>query len=183
MSSPFEVPEATIPTVSQTTSSCPRVISLKTADGEIFRVESTVAMEFGAVKAFYEDNETESWEDNLVVPLPNADAEPLSHVIEYCSKQVQYRQEMKSDAERDAFSSDFVKSRSNEELKEMIMVANYLNVKDLLELLNQAVADRIENKSVEYVRSFFGIQNDFTPEEEARLRQENEWAFEGVDQD
>ncbi|WRX28336.1 SKP1 component, partial [Theobroma cacao] len=44
--------------------------------------------------------------------------------------------------------------------------------------LPNAVADRIKNKSVEYVRRFFGIENDYTPEEEAAIRAENEWAFE-----
>ncbi|XVF33815.1 hypothetical protein REPUB_Repub18cG0003200 [Reevesia pubescens] len=63
----------------------------------------------------------------------------------------------------------------------MILAANYLNIKDLLDMLNQAVADRIENKSVEYVRRFFGIENDYTAEEEAEVRAQNEWAFQGVD--
>ncbi|KAJ6740590.1 SCF UBIQUITIN LIGASE SKP1 COMPONENT [Salix purpurea] len=47
----------------------------------------------------------------------------------------------------------------------------------------RAVADRIQNRSVEYVRSFFGIDNDFTSEEEALLREEHAWAFEDVDED
>ncbi|KAJ6967800.1 hypothetical protein NC653_035893 [Populus alba x Populus x berolinensis] len=57
--------------------------------------------------------------------------------------------------------------KSNEELLDMITVAKYLEAEDLLELLSQAVADRIQIKNVEYMRKFFGIENDFTPEEEA----------------
>ncbi|TYI42710.1 hypothetical protein ES332_A01G117800v1 [Gossypium tomentosum] len=68
-------------------------------------------------------------------------------------------------------------------MKQMIMAANYLDAKDLLEMLTQAVADRIKNKSVEYVRKVFGIENDYTPEEEAELRKQNEWAFEDLDPD
>ena len=45
------------------------------------------------------------------------------------------------------------------------------------------MADRIKNKSVEYVRRFFGIESDYTPQEEAQLREEFAWAFEDVDED
>ncbi|KAJ6870276.1 hypothetical protein NC652_036030 [Populus alba x Populus x berolinensis] len=73
--------------------------------------------------------------------------------------------------------------KSNEELLDMITVAKYLEAEDLLELLSQAVADRIQIKNVEYMRKFFGIENDFTPEEEAKLCEEHSWAFEDVDED
>ncbi|KAJ6353485.1 hypothetical protein OIU76_002495 [Salix suchowensis] len=81
------------------------------------------------------------------------------------------------------YNAEFVTEKSDKDLVDMIPVANYLEIKDLLDVLNQAVADRIENKSVEYVRSFFGIDNDFTAEEEAALRREHAWAYEGVDED
>ncbi|GKV43320.1 hypothetical protein SLEP1_g50624 [Rubroshorea leprosula] len=42
---------------------------------------------------------------------------------------------------------------------------------------------RSKKKSMEYVRRFFDIENDYTPEEEARVRAKNAWAFEGVDPD
>jgi len=80
-------------------------------------------------------------------------------------------------------SEFFLKEKSNEELLDMITVAKYLEAEDLLDLLSQAVADRIQIKSVEYMRKFFGIENDFTPEEEAKLREERSWAFEDVDKD
>jgi hypothetical protein len=34
----------------------------------------------------------------------------------------------------------------------------------------------IKGKSAEEIRQTFNIQNDFTPEEEAQIRRENEWA-------
>ena len=47
------------------------------------------------------------------------------------------------------------------------MAANYLDIKSLLELACARVASMIKNKSVQEIRTFFNIENDFTPEEEA----------------
>ncbi|KAK9284225.1 hypothetical protein L1049_023394 [Liquidambar formosana] len=77
--------------------------------------------------------------------------------------------------------SNFVRHEDKNDIKELILAANYLNIKDLLDFLNQTVADLIANKSVEFVREFFNIENDFTPEEEKEIRKEYAWAFEGVE--
>ena len=56
--------------------------------------------------------------------------------------------------------------------------ANYLNIKELLNLTCQTVADMIKGKTPEQIRKTFNIKNDFTPEEEEEVRRENAWAFE-----
>ena len=56
--------------------------------------------------------------------------------------------------------------------------ANYLNIKSLLDLTCQTVADVIKGKTPEEIRKTFNIKNDFTPEEEEEVRRENAWAFE-----
>lgn len=56
--------------------------------------------------------------------------------------------------------------------------ANYLNIKSLLDLTCQTVADMIKGKTPEEIRKTFNIKNDFTPEEEEEVRRENAWAFE-----
>ncbi|OMO50217.1 SKP1 component [Corchorus olitorius] len=158
-----------------TTSDESKKITLRTVDNQEFEVEEAIAMKFVTVKTFFEEN-PEACEEAM--PLPNVSAKCLSDIIEYCKEHLK-----KGEAAETSFDEEFVKARDNESLKEMILGANYLNIKDLLDMLNQAVADRIKNKSVEYVRRFFGIDNDFTPEEEADLRRQNEWAFQGVDPD
>ena len=59
-----------------------------------------------------------------------------------------------------------------------LQAANYLNIKELLDLTCQTVADMIKNKTPEEIRRIFNIVNDFTPEEEEEVRKENQWAFE-----
>jgi len=55
-------------------------------------------------------------------------------------------------------------------------VANSLNIKNLLDLTWQTVADMIKGKTLEEIRKTFNIKNDFTEEEE-EVRRENQWAF------
>ncbi|PHT73020.1 E3 ubiquitin ligase complex SCF subunit sconC [Capsicum annuum] len=55
---------------------------------------------------------------------------------------------------------------------------NDLNIKSLLDLTRQTVADMIKGKTPEEISKTFNIKNDFTPEEEEEVRRENAWAFE-----
>jgi S-phase kinase-associated protein 1 len=63
-----------------------------------------------------------------------------------------------------------------EMLFEIILAANYLDIKALLDVGCKTVANMIKGKSPDEIRKTFNIQNDFTPEEEEQIRRENEWA-------
>ncbi|KAF3497133.1 hypothetical protein DY000_02054139 [Brassica cretica] len=61
---------------------------------------------------------------------------------------------------------------------DLLMAANYLNIKGLFDLTCQGVADVIAAcKDHKEIRAMFGLVNDFTAEEEAEVVKENEWAF------
>ncbi|KAL3845346.1 hypothetical protein ACJIZ3_002749 [Penstemon smallii] len=174
-------------------------ITLRSSDGEVFEVEESVAVLSQTIKHMIEDD----CADN-VIPLPNVTGKILSKVIEYCKRHVEsdaassaakVEDKLASTATTDddlkAFDDDFVKV-DQATLFDLILfpcasglfhwisvnAANYLNIKTLLDLTCQTVADMIKGKTPEEIRKTFNIKNDFTPEEEEEVRRENQWAFE-----
>uniref|UniRef100_A0A1J3CQQ0 SKP1-like protein n=1 Tax=Noccaea caerulescens TaxID=107243 RepID=A0A1J3CQQ0_NOCCA len=154
-------------------------IVLKSSDGESFEVDEAVALESQTIAHMVEDDCVDNG-----VPLPNVTSKILSKVIEYCKKHVEAAASKTesadagtSDEDLKAWDADFMKI-DQATLFELILAANYLNIKNLLDLTCQTVADMIKGKTPEEIRTTFNIKNDFTPEEEEEVRRENQWAFE-----
>ncbi|KAK6922563.1 SKP1 component, dimerization [Dillenia turbinata] len=153
-----------------------KMITLKSSDGEAFEVEESVALESQTIKHMIEDDCADSG-----IPLPNVTSKILSKVIEYCKKHVENKEksgeERASEEDLKAWDAEFVKV-DQATLFELILAANYLHIKSLLDLTCQTVADVIKGKTPEEIRKTFNIKNDFTPDEEEEVRRENQWAFE-----
>ncbi|CAK8540037.1 unnamed protein product [Lathyrus sativus] len=149
-------------------------ITLKSSDGEAFEVDEAVALESQTIKHMIEDDCADSG-----IPLPNVTSKILAKVIEFCKKHVDAAaaDDKPSEDELKAWDADFVKV-DQVTLFDLILAANYLNIKNLLDLTCQTVADMIKGKTPEEIRRTFNIKNDFTPEEEEEVRRENQWAFE-----
>ena len=63
---------------------------------------------------------------------------------------------------------------------EIILASNYLDIKPLLELASAKVASILKGKTTEEIRRTFGITNEFTPEEEQQIIEENKWCMENL---
>lgn len=169
-----------------------KMITLKSSDGEEFEVEEAVAMESQTIRHMIEDDCADNG-----IPLPNVNSKILSKVIEYCNKHVHAAAAAaaasKAGSDDVGAASANSTAASGEDLKnwdadfvkvdqatlfDLILAANYLNIKGLLDLTCQTVADMIKGKTPEEIRKTFNIKNDFTPEEEEEIRRENQWAFE-----
>ncbi|KAI4327770.1 hypothetical protein L6164_020194 [Bauhinia variegata] len=151
-----------------------RKITLKSSDGEAFEVDEAVALESQTIKHMIEDDCADSG-----IPLPNVTSKILAKVIEYCKKHVEASNPEEKSSEEDlkAWDVEFVRV-DQATLFDLILAANYLNIKSLLDLTCQTVADMIKGKTPEEIRKTFNIKNDFSPEEEEEVRRENQWAFE-----
>lgn len=146
-----------------------KMITLRSSDNETFEVEEIVANESLTIKHMIEDDCA-----NTTIPLANVTGEILAKVIEYCKKHVE--EDNKAD-DLKKYDDDFV-NIDMPVLFDLILAANYLNIRSLLDLTCQKVADSIKGKTPEEIRKIFNIENDFTPEEEEEVRKENAWAFE-----
>ncbi|KAL6179016.1 hypothetical protein ACLB2K_050532 [Fragaria x ananassa] len=154
-----------------------KMLTLKSEDEEVFEIEEAVAVQSQTIKHMVEDD----CADNAI-PLPNVKGPILAKVIEYLKKHVADAEDNNESKKEDAeslkeFDEEFVKVDQSV-LFDLILAANYLNIKELLDLTCQAVADMIKGKTPEQIRETFNIKNDFTPEEEEEVRRENQWAFE-----
>ncbi|CAE7268978.1 RAD5B [Symbiodinium necroappetens] len=153
-------------------------LKLKSSQGEIFEVDPEVATMSTLIKNMVEDSGTDE-----EIPLPNVKTAILSKVIDYCkyhkdNPPEEIQKPLKStnlvECGVSEWDSEYV-NIEQEVLFELILAANYLDIKSLLDLTCAKVASMIKGKNTEEIRKQFNIVNDFTPEEEAQVREENRW--------
>lgn len=162
-------------------------ITLLSQEGEKFEVSENVANMSELIKSMIEENEDDDDEEEAQeIPLPNVKTSILSKVIEFCkyhssgNAMLEIEKPLKSSNMKDVvpeWDANFVDVEQSI-LFELILAANYLDIKPLLDLTCAKVASMIKGKSPEEIRKTFNIVNDFTPEEEAQVREENKWCEE-----
>jgi len=117
------------------------------------------------------------------IPIPNVNGTVLDKIIEWCKQhqgdpnptEQDDSDSRKKTTDIEEWDQKFMQV-DQEMLFEIILAANYLDIKALLDIGCKTVANMIKGKSPEEIRKTFNIQNDFTPEEEDQIRRENEWA-------
>ena len=140
------------------------MLTLLSKENTEFQLKQEVAQASGTIKDLMEDAGIED-----PIPLPNVDEKTLREVVSFMSTMMS-----KSEEEINKYYTKF----DQETLFSMILAANYLDIKVLLDGLCKTVADMIKGKTPEEIRKTFNIKNDFTPEEEEQVRKENEWCEE-----
>lgn len=160
-----------------------RRVHLVSQEGEQFEVSLNIATMSELVKTMFD---TEQLEDEVQeMPLPNVKTSILSKVIEFLTH---YKGEPMTEIEKPLKSSnmnevvqewyaDFV-NVDQEILFELILAANFMDIPPLLELSCATVASMVKGKTPDEIRDHFEIVNDFTPAEEAQIREENKWCEE-----
>jgi S-phase kinase-associated protein 1 len=122
----------------------------------------------GLVEEF--DSEVDSSEDSkgMLIPLPNVKTPHLEWILEFCALHC---------ANATDKISEVVKSLDKTHIFDIILAANYLDIDVLLDMVCNEVSDRLRDKSPEQIRLEFGLDNDFTEAEEARIREETQWCI------
>ena len=138
--------------------------------GESIEVDIDVIKKSTILKNMIEDTGKDG-----EIKIPNIEVPILKKVIEYCEhyknsepKEIEKPLRSKNLLEHGATEWDvkYIETNNMEELTDLIVAASFLDIESLLDLGSAYVASQIKGKSVQEIRDMFGIENDFTPEEE-----------------
>ena len=163
-------------------------IILVSQEGDKFDIPKKVAIMSELVKTMIttEDEDENEEDNNQEIPLINMKSKVLGKVIEFCKYHTEngpmkdIEKPLKSpnmEEVVDEWDASYI-NVDQELLFEIILGANYMDIKSLLDLSCAKVASMIKGKSPEEIRKTFNIVNDFTPEEEKQVRDENKWCEE-----
>lgn len=153
-------------------------------EGEKLDVDLEVVQKSTILKNMIEDTGKEG-----EIPIPNIQLPILKKVLEFCEH---YRASNPREIRKPLVSKEltengveewdarFIEMEKVDDLIDLIVAANFLDIEGLVHLGCAKIATFIKGKSVEEIRDVFGIQSDFTPQEEAQLREENRWAEEAI---
>ena len=142
------------------------LIKLVSSDGKEFPVEMDIARKSVTIKTMLEDLGLDDGYNGEPVPLPNVDGDILEKVIEWCTKH-------KDDA-MDAFTKikmnelpewdekNFFNGGNDQKmLFDLILAANYLDIKGLVDIGCKIVAKMIEKcGNADNIRKKFNISQD-----------------------
>lgn len=159
----------------------PKNLKFECQDGEIITVETDVIRQSATIDGMIGDI-ADAGADDEPIPLPNVNSNIMKLVIDWCKH---HKNEVNNldDDENDTRRTDDIPPWDQDFLKvdqgtlfELIMAANYLDIRRLLDICCKNVANMIKGKTAQEIRKTFNIKNDFTEEEEAQVRTENTWA-------
>lgn len=139
-------------------------ITLRSSDDLTFIVDNHIAKQSRFITLVIEDTGHVD-----VIPLSNVKGSVLSRIIDY----LRYHDHHEDTRAWDKAFIDVPHS----DLFDIIIAANYLDIPSILDCSCQAIANLIKGRTPEELRIIFDIKNDFSPEEEADVQRENEWAF------
>ncbi|CAG8641306.1 8822_t:CDS:2 [Ambispora gerdemannii] len=145
-------------------------VTLQCSDDKEFKVNIAVASLSSLIKGLIKDLGL----SNQVIPLHNINERVLEKVLEWCEHHVNDSEEENSDRINEW--DEYFFKLEQDLMFDVILAANFLEIKPLIDLGCKTVANMIRGKSCEEIRATFNIINDFTPEEEEQIRLENEWA-------
>ena len=153
-------------------------IKLLSNEGDTFELDIEVAKKSEVIKEMLENCDDSSEE----VPLSTISTYQLRKVV-------QWLEQHKNDAvldrlmgEEKDYNSDNISewdinffSLSQVEVFDLILAANYLDIKDMLDILAKTVANMMKGKTAREIRETFNIECDLTEEEIEKIQNENEW--------
>ena len=125
-------------------------------------------------------------DDEVSIPISQVKKAILEKILEFCKHcdkngpPAEIAKPLKSNNMADLTNEYYTNyiDVDQELLFELILAANFLDIKPLLQLCCVKAACAVKDKDIPDVRNYFGIENDFSAEEEEWIKHENECAKE-----
>ncbi|KAH3732118.1 cytosolic glycoprotein FP21 [Pelomyxa schiedti] len=170
---------ATTAATTSTASATPadvKMVKLESSESQVIEAPVEIAKMSVTIKNMLDD----LGETNAPIPLPNVTVKILNKVLEYCTY---HHANPSPDDKRDEkerrlddiapWDLEYTKV-DQETLFQLILAANYLDIKPLLDLTCKTVALMMKGKTPAEIRKTFNILTP-TPEEEEEVRKANPW--------
>ncbi|RYR79749.1 hypothetical protein Ahy_A01g004553 isoform B [Arachis hypogaea] len=147
----------------------PKKIMLCSSEKEIFNVEEQVMVQHSVIINNMIKDGSFNHEESKI-PLDCVDSKTLKKIIEYCTHHTHHHNDNQKDLE--AWDAQFLNVDPNT-LYDLLMAANYLEIRNLLDLIYGTIKNMIKGKKIDEIRRIFNIKDHgFTPEEEEQNRKE-----------
>lgn len=120
-------------------------------------------------------------DEETVIPIPNIKGDIMERVIAFCAQHPDAPRNLTEEQQLEmrtkplsGFDLEFVKVPLAT-LFEMILAANFLDLKPMLDVCCKAVAEMIKGKTPDEIKKVFGVEGEFTQEEKEQVLRDNPW--------
>ncbi|KAA6400114.1 MAG: putative SCF ubiquitin ligase [Streblomastix strix] len=147
-------------------------IKVTTEDSKTVLIKRELALMCGTIREGIIHSSSQD-----AIQLPNIREAELNKVIEYLEFHSHATNaEGVSPQEAKEFDNSFVRMEKSL-LFAVVIAANYLDIKPLLDLTCAAIANNLKGKTPEEIRREYNIENDLTPEDEEEIKAESAWLY------
>ena len=158
-------------------------ITLECSDGEKVEISLKAAQKSNLIKGILDDFQDEAQSIRLNNVKSNVFKKIKEYLEHYENEDVQpLERPLKSQNFKDCVDEwDYHYMDVDIDLTfDIISAANYMDIKPLLSLASAKVATIIKFKTIEDIKKAFNIKKEFTPEEEAKIIDANDWVMKDI---
>uniref|UniRef100_A0A6C0EF74 SKP1 component dimerisation domain-containing protein n=1 Tax=viral metagenome TaxID=1070528 RepID=A0A6C0EF74_9ZZZZ len=155
-----------------------KVLQIKSSSGLNHSIKYVHAKMSGTIANMLDDIDS----TDITIPINNVSDIILKKVIIFCNEKYpnsdidpteEQQLEMRTKPLSD-FDLEFTRVPLKE-LFEMILAANFLDLKPMLDVCCKAVAEIIKGKTPNEIKKAFGVEGEFTQEEKEQVLRDNPW--------
>uniref|UniRef100_A0A915CAT0 Skp1-related protein n=1 Tax=Parascaris univalens TaxID=6257 RepID=A0A915CAT0_PARUN len=160
-------------------------VPLRTSDGEIVKVDRDVIRHSALIDELLKDllNSGDASTTSMEpIPLAEVDAKTLKKVLEWCEHHKEDNLLSQNVNTNDEIFVEEIPEWDEQYLQmedrmlfDVVLAANFLNVKMLMEMACKMIAEKMKGRTPEELRAMFSVENDLTEEDVERISQENSW--------